>query len=253
MTYRRSRSVPPHRIGRPRGCYPRVPSTKAVRRGGPTTFHQPNRDAQIKGRSYHLRRRTGVRWLDCCSGSSSAQSRTRRSGVRARRHCSGFVKREVSDLLADPTLVSRTRTRDRPPAERAAACVLVRPNAATRFPAATSDSGSARLGGRRSIRAGCLHPNKSVDNRSMIDVCLSAWSFAVQARNTSQLRRRGAGVDVGDRPRCSPLSSPSGSDWRRAGAGPPTPRRTLRAWRSPAVRPRAVRVRARQRRRRRWR
>ena len=57
MTYRRSRSVPPHRIGRPRGCYPRVPSTKAVRRGGPTTFHQPNRDAQIKGRSYHLCRR----------------------------------------------------------------------------------------------------------------------------------------------------------------------------------------------------
>ncbi len=56
MTYRRSRSVPPHRIGRPRGCYPRAPSTKAVRRGGPTTFHQPNRDAQTKGRSYHLRR-----------------------------------------------------------------------------------------------------------------------------------------------------------------------------------------------------
>ena len=59
MTYRRSRSVPPHRIGRPRGCYPRAPSTKAVRRGGPTTFHQPNRDAQIKGRSYHLRRGSG--------------------------------------------------------------------------------------------------------------------------------------------------------------------------------------------------
>jgi hypothetical protein len=59
MTYRRSRSVPPHRIGRPRGCYPRAPSTKAVRRGGPTTFHQPNRDAQIKGCSSHLRRRGG--------------------------------------------------------------------------------------------------------------------------------------------------------------------------------------------------
>jgi hypothetical protein len=35
----------------------------------------------------------------------------------------------------------------------------------------------------------------------MVDVFYWAWSFAAQAQNTSQLGRRGAGVDVDDRPR----------------------------------------------------
>ena len=55
MTYRRSRSVPPLRLAG-RAAAIRARLHKAVRRGGPTTFHQPNRDAQIKGRSSHLRR-----------------------------------------------------------------------------------------------------------------------------------------------------------------------------------------------------
>ena len=78
---------------------------------------------------------------------------------------------------------------------------------------ATLDEGRGQLG--------WLHPNKSVDNRLMIDVCLSAWSFAVQAQNASQLRRRGAGVDVGGRPRCSQLSSPLGLGLAGCGGGSP--------------------------------
>jgi hypothetical protein len=46
----------------------------------------------------------GVRWLDCCLGSSSARSRTFRSGVRARRHSSGFVNGEVIEVPATRVL-----------------------------------------------------------------------------------------------------------------------------------------------------
>lgn len=77
-----------------------------------------------------------------------------------------------------------------------------------------------RLVGKRQRHA-LRNTDKSVVNRSMIDVCLSAWSFVIQP-----LRRRVVGVEVGDRPRYSPTSLPLGSDWRRAAVGPSAPRRT---------------------------